>query len=794
MPNIHLILMETSKYFNLLKKTESGWVYQNEDVRHFKFCIKDFAKSVDINIDILEDQISYKLDTLPEASDKLILYILELPGISDKLKDYLSGSVSISRFFSKLDQPIYFGDILDIFDELMYRGLHFDFNECNNSDKNIVAIDADDRIKFIPYKKYKFEDDLNNLLADIILEKQIKDDELIDFVNTKIKNYIIGKQTFEVLDNDLSTYSHMIDYLYSDSFNNEIGLKGLHGCSFEVIQNNVRIWTAAFSKQKVKDNLSGRVLVFNSYGYDWYQLKSADSLDYESAIMGHCVGQGSYDKRVEGNEIEIYSLRDEANQPHVTIEINKGEIRQIKGKANRQILEKYRKSTIDFIVKYLNIEVQNIPDSIKHYILLSGGKNPIPLIFKDIEYLTYYLVGQSSMNMENLIYELVKDESALFKYNIDEVCQQMIKLVSGKIGKIDGVDGFIDLENYKYIRMHIIPAIPAQMDLQIFAKLYKISTLSELRQWSMDVLRPLLKKSKYKNYAKELLNLAEAVGIVMGLSLADLLSRLFDDEMEIYQKAKNNAILEFISLDDSMKTIKDIQRLGEEASYPTSKDFRNNNFTIPEIGCDDCSNDKLLDELKSHQGYMESSISGLEDIADQISSFIDFGVNLVGDMETFLNELSNSITVDDLLVGIDSKFNNGYNYKLEEQFKYLNEKAKSITNLFEEDAWCSWAKRGIKFKDYDEIISSYEKSIKTLQGEKKDFDGVSLESCDNCNPRGNNQDCSISDSLLAVDDTVIRFFSEMDAIKQYANPKLLRIAESVSDYVRKGICSVLFTE
>lgn len=790
--------MENSKYFNLLVKLGDAYSYQNESIKYFKLCIKQYAKSIDLIVELDSDIIILKSGVDPLLFDKLILFILELPELSDYMKSYLSGVVSIENFFSKLKRPVYFLDIVDCFDELMSRGLHFDFNDCNNTDKTLVAIDADDRVKFIPYKKYKFEEDLNNLLADLILQKEVKDLEIVDFINTKIKNYLIGKQTFEILDNDLTTYSHMIDYLYSDSFNNEIGLKGLHGCSLESIQENVRIWTAAFSKQKVKDNLAGRVLVFNAFGYDWFRLKNADALDYESAIMGHCVGQGSYDKKVEGNEIEIYSLRDEANQPHVTIEMNKGFIKQIKGKSNRQILEKYRKSTIDFIVKYLNIEVRDIPDGIRHYVLLSSGANPIPLVFKDLEYLLHYMASQSSIgaSMESIIYELVKDESVLFKYNIEDVYQQMLKLVAGKIGTIDGIDGFVDLSTYKLMRMHVVPAIPKDMDIQLFAKLYKISTLSELRQWSIDVLRPILKKAKYKSQAQELLKLSESISIVLGITLVDLIDSLFNEEMEIYKQAKRNMIIVSVDLESTMKTIKELKTLSEQANYPTSKDFRRTDFSIPEIGCDECLNDKLVGELKKYQSDMESSISAIEESAEQISSFIDFGVDIASQMEDFIESLASSISSQDILIGIDSV---GYNYKLDDQFKYLNERAKSIVNSFEEDAWSSWSRRGIKFKDYDDIVASYEKSVKSLKREKDDFEGISVEECEHCNPmtihhRDNRPECSVADALLDVDDSIMRFFNEMDDIKKYTNPKLLNIAEQVSHYVRSVICASLFVD
>lgn len=83
-------------------------------------------------------------------------------------------------------------------------------------------------------------------------------------------------------------------------------------------------------------------------GYRLFKLLTAEALDVESSLMGHCVGNGGYDAALETGEIKIYSLRDAAGRSHATIEIDTGRtrIRQIMGKANTHVKPEYMRRLI----------------------------------------------------------------------------------------------------------------------------------------------------------------------------------------------------------------------------------------------------------------------------------------------------------------------------------------------------------------------------------------------------------------------------------------------------------------
>lgn len=82
-------------------------------------------------------------------------------------------------------------------------------------------------------------------------------------------------------------------------------------------------------------------------GYRVVLLSSARELAREGARMAHCVDV--YEEELELG-VDILSLRDPKDRPHVTIEVRGGRaVHQIKGKANMPVAPRYRPYVIDFI-------------------------------------------------------------------------------------------------------------------------------------------------------------------------------------------------------------------------------------------------------------------------------------------------------------------------------------------------------------------------------------------------------------------------------------------------------------
>lgn len=82
------------------------------------------------------------------------------------------------------------------------------------------------------------------------------------------------------------------------------------------------------------------------------KLVGENAFKREGRLMSHCVGS-YYGKK----GVEVYSIRDEGNSPHCTIEVSGDDANQVKGKGNGSIHPKYVGSVLKAL-KFLNKEVR----------------------------------------------------------------------------------------------------------------------------------------------------------------------------------------------------------------------------------------------------------------------------------------------------------------------------------------------------------------------------------------------------------------------------------------------------
>jgi len=164
--------------------------------------------------------------------------------------------------------------------------------------------------------------------------------------------------------NELSTaLSHVIDWIRaihdtttgakaSDQQSTARAKKALKG-----LNNTSMPQAIELSNQWLRDMNSGKetnyvraedekglvpVMAFGEY--KWYKLTDQDCLDREGNVMGHCVA--SYGSRVESGRTVIYSLRDNNNFAHATVEVHDNKLEQVKGKRNAPPVEKYQRATV----------------------------------------------------------------------------------------------------------------------------------------------------------------------------------------------------------------------------------------------------------------------------------------------------------------------------------------------------------------------------------------------------------------------------------------------------------------
>ena len=106
------------------------------------------------------------------------------------------------------------------------------------------------------------------------------------------------------------------------------------------------------SKELLEKSLLGAEFVMELPGnMAAYKLTTSAALDFESEYMGHCVGRGGYDDGVADGTTQIYSIRDERGEPHVTFEVRGNSIKQVKGKQNKRPVAKYMPAVQEFVRK-----------------------------------------------------------------------------------------------------------------------------------------------------------------------------------------------------------------------------------------------------------------------------------------------------------------------------------------------------------------------------------------------------------------------------------------------------------
>lgn len=145
--------------------------------------------------------------------------------------------------------------------------------------------------------------------------------------------------------------TEIIDYLKALAAANDPMINRLDRMS--VLQALRSSWIWHNQKMKAagpdKEGVDFKPIMHFKDGYVIVQLLTPKSLDNESAAMGHCIGKGSYDDKVQSGSTKLFSLRDKENKPHATLEVSDGKVKQIKGTKNGAVATKVH----DHIYRFL---------------------------------------------------------------------------------------------------------------------------------------------------------------------------------------------------------------------------------------------------------------------------------------------------------------------------------------------------------------------------------------------------------------------------------------------------------
>ena len=85
-------------------------------------------------------------------------------------------------------------------------------------------------------------------------------------------------------------------------------------------------------------------------GFRVVRLLTPKALDRESALCGHCVGEGGYDRDLRAEHARVYSLRDGENTPHATVAARDGDVVEVRGFGNGPVPATLRQRVKDFLL------------------------------------------------------------------------------------------------------------------------------------------------------------------------------------------------------------------------------------------------------------------------------------------------------------------------------------------------------------------------------------------------------------------------------------------------------------
>lgn len=161
----------------------------------------------------------------------------------------------------------------------------------------------------------------------------------------------------------------------------------------------------------------------------WMIVKLTEENDFEieADIMGHCLATNNYFYQYEKGYIEIYSLRDESNQPHVTIEIVlPDKVKQIQGKGDKRPKDDYLKLVQQWIYqgKYYSND-----SSHDHELHFRTGSDENSALESIQEYLNPYFDEESTDDLGVPLRPITVDEDEFVEefdidYLIDKIGQK----------------------------------------------------------------------------------------------------------------------------------------------------------------------------------------------------------------------------------------------------------------------------------------------------------------------------------------------------------------------------------
>ena len=195
---------------------------------------------------------------------------------------------------------------------------------------------------------------MSNKKYDFIVQKMnipsVIADEVMDYCkqhNSEKYAVWIAREANKTPNFDYSSLNKIMDWAHSKR-------PDILPMSFQKAQEESDKWHNELDKNSSKEfakrlSLDEKRNIYRTLdNKHFFYLLTPSELKYEGQYMGHCIGTNPfYASRLKKNQIQVLSLRDENNLPHVTIEMilqQDGLLRtgQISGKGNKSPIDKYQ--------------------------------------------------------------------------------------------------------------------------------------------------------------------------------------------------------------------------------------------------------------------------------------------------------------------------------------------------------------------------------------------------------------------------------------------------------------------
>lgn len=243
-------------------------------------------------------------------------------------------------------------------DSNVFNFLSVNLNDIPN--KLLVWFGREIQRKYVAYKNTKSKKEF--YINSFVVNTPKLNSEEVNYIKNYAKCIKSNKTKFEL--NCVDTVKTYI----KDWFNGvrcNISKMTLEDAFIESIKWHINIEKNADNTKQYTE-LKEKDIVFEYQNYKIVNLSTNNDCITEGNKMGHCLGSSDYSRKLSNN-YKIYSVRDENNEPHATIEIqiskdNKTFIKQIKGKQNKVPILKYQPIIIQWITTLNDDAVKNCTD------------------------------------------------------------------------------------------------------------------------------------------------------------------------------------------------------------------------------------------------------------------------------------------------------------------------------------------------------------------------------------------------------------------------------------------------